>query len=68
MKNRPFVSVLAGVLTGLAMSFGLLLSCASAQNDPLPSWNDAAAKRAIIDFVGRVVRISSRSRQCSRGT
>ncbi len=56
MKNRPFVSVLAGVLTGLAMSFGLLLSCASAQNDPLPSWNDAAAKRAIIDFVGRVVK------------
>jgi haloacid dehalogenase-like hydrolase len=24
--------------------------------DPLPSWNDGAAKRAIVDFVGRVTR------------
>jgi phosphoserine phosphatase len=36
---------------------------AAAQNqngaDPLPSWNDGAAKRAIIDFVGRVTRSQS---------
>ena len=31
----------------------LLLACgqASAQTDPLPSWNDGAAKKAIIEFV-----------------
>jgi hypothetical protein len=28
-------------------------------SDPLPSWNDGAAKRAIIDFVGRVTRTQS---------
>jgi hypothetical protein len=27
---------------------------ASAQTDPLPSWNDGAAKKAIADFVARV--------------
>jgi phosphoglycolate phosphatase-like HAD superfamily hydrolase len=37
----------------------LLLLCAvliaaRAQADPLPSWNDSAAKSAIVDFVGRV--------------
>jgi phosphoglycolate phosphatase-like HAD superfamily hydrolase len=37
----------------------LLLLCAvltatRAQADPLPSWNDSAAKSAIVDFIGRV--------------
>ena len=27
-----------------------------AATDPLPSWNDGAAKKAIVDFVGRVTR------------
>ena len=27
-----------------------------AQADPLPSWNDTAAKKAIIDFVGRITK------------
>src|ERR1700677_4840394 len=27
---------------------------ASAQSDPLPSWNDGAAKTSIVDFVARV--------------
>ena len=42
MTNRI---VLAAVL--------LLLACgqASAQTDPLPSWNDGAAKKSITDFV-----------------
>jgi len=30
---------------------GFLAAPASAQSDPLPSWNDGAAKRAIIEFV-----------------
>jgi hypothetical protein len=28
---------------------------ASAQNDPLPSWNDGATKQSIVDFVQRVI-------------
>lgn len=45
----------------LALSLGLLLICAAfmhgralAQGDPLPSWNDGAAKAAIVAFVARV--------------
>jgi hypothetical protein len=54
MKNK-FFTILAGVVLGLAASFGLS-SHASAQNDPLPSWNDTPAKQAIVDFVGRVTK------------
>ena len=32
-------------------SLGLLSIAAHAQTDPLPSWNDGAAKRAIVAFV-----------------
>ena len=32
---------------------------AAPAGDPLPSWNDTAAKRAIIEFVGRVTREGS---------
>ena len=38
----------------------LLFSCATiavqAQSDPLPSWNDGANKRAIVEFVARVTK------------
>jgi phosphoserine phosphatase len=54
MKNK-FFAILAGLVLGLAASFGLS-SHASAQNDPLPSWNDTPAKQAIVDFVGRVTK------------
>ena len=37
----------------LAFAASLLFAAqASAQTDPLPSWNDGAAKQAIIAFVG----------------
>jgi phosphoserine phosphatase len=42
-------------LTGAAAS-GVALSRASAQSDPLPSWNDGATKQAILRFVARVTR------------
>src|SRR5215467_12316020 len=32
---------------------------AVAQTDPLPSWNDTAAKKAIVDFVGRITKEGS---------
>jgi hypothetical protein len=37
------------------VSFGWSFQ-ASAQNDPLPSWNDTSAKQAIVDFVDRVTK------------
>jgi len=43
-------------------SLGLLLLCASAHaqsQDPLPSWNDAAAKKAIVRFVEGATREDS---------
>ena len=53
----------------LRRSFGLGLAAAGivvvsragfAQNDPLPSWNDGAAKRAILDFVARTTTAGGR--------
>ena len=43
-----------GVLAALATVFALGAGrpAAAAQDDPLPSWNDGAAKQAILDFVG----------------
>jgi len=52
MKNK-FFTVLASAILGITVSFGGSFR-ASAQNDPLPSWNDTAAKGAIVEFVGRV--------------
>ncbi|MGZ4810268.1 MAG: HAD family hydrolase [Thermoanaerobaculia bacterium] len=54
MKNKSF-TVLVGAVLGLLASLGLS-SQASAQNDPLPSWNDTPARRAIVDFVSRVTK------------
>jgi haloacid dehalogenase-like hydrolase len=50
MKNRALAAALV-----LAITVGLSFQ-ASAQNDPLPSWNDTSAKQAIVDFVGRVTK------------
>ena len=54
MKNK-FLTVLASAVLGVTVSFGWSFQ-ASAQNDPLPSWNDTSAKQAIVDFVGRVTK------------
>ncbi len=44
-----------GVLAGLTLSLIFLSAAqARAQTDPLPSWNDGARKKAIVDFVARV--------------
>jgi phosphoglycolate phosphatase-like HAD superfamily hydrolase len=40
------------LITGVAIAAGFAFSArATQQSDPLPSWNDGVAKRAIIDFV-----------------
>lgn len=42
----------SALLGALAATLALLLGLpARAQDDPLPSWNDSTAKRAIVDFV-----------------
>ena len=51
VKSR-LVAVFTGAVLGLIAGAGSL-SQASAQGDPLPSWNDTAAKRTIIEFVDR---------------
>lgn len=37
----------------------LLFSAAHAQSDPLPSWNDGASKKAIVQFVAKVTKKDS---------
>ena len=37
----------------------LLVTCSAAQSDPLPSWNDGSAKRAILQFVRDTTDLSS---------
>jgi hypothetical protein len=38
-------------MIGAGFFFLLLFAEAYAQTDPLPSWNDGAAKKAIIEFM-----------------
>ena len=47
--KRPVLSMVAGVLV-LAASLTLAAQVL-AQTDPLSSWNDGPAKKAIVDFV-----------------
>jgi len=48
-KNPP-CHCLRGMTAALVL-FGLACGGAFAQTDPLPSWNDGAAKKAIVEFV-----------------
>src|SRR5689334_4545158 len=54
MRRRSFGFglVAAGMVAAARASF--------AQNDPLPSWNDGPAKRALIDFVARTTTAGGR--------
>src|SRR5215470_16633895 len=45
--------VIAVLLVGTCHLVGSAVAVARAQ-DPLPSWNDVASKRAIVDFVKKV--------------
>jgi hypothetical protein len=40
-------------INGIAVAPLVVASTALAQSDPLPSWNDGAAQKAILDFVAR---------------
>src|SRR2546422_570470 len=55
--SRRVVLVTAAVLPAFFGAIVPIADQARAQTpDPLPSWNDGAAKRSIIDFVARVTR------------
>ena len=47
------------LLMAITLSAALLLASLAAAADPLPSWNEGQAKRAILDFVQRVVTTGS---------
>ena len=44
------------VLVGLALVALSWLACAEKAGDPLPSWREGAAKRTLLEFVGKVTR------------
>ncbi|MGE0575156.1 MAG: HAD family hydrolase [Reyranella sp.] len=52
MQRRSF-------LMGLAAAAWMPVRQSLAQADPLPSWNDGSARRAILDFVSRVTSAGS---------
>ena len=54
MRRRSFIG---GVI---AASATLPVLPSWAQGDPLPSWNDGAAKQSIVDFVTRITTPGSR--------
>ena len=48
-----------GIISTVFITLGLwagLVSQAVAQTDPLPSWNDGASKKAIVEFVAKVTK------------
>ena len=55
MRRRSFVGGLVASAAALRVA-----SPSWAQGDPLPSWNDGAAKQSIVDFVARTTTIGGR--------
>src|SRR5690349_18851647 len=60
MSNRyatsrdRFLKLLIAIFAGFVFN-----SIAHAQSDPLPSWNETASKKAIVDFVKRTTTVGS---------
>ena len=50
------VALTTAAVLPILFGFMLPISQAQAQTDPLPSWNDGASKRAIVEFVAKVSR------------
>ena len=44
------------VATSAALLVGGVVGGARAQGDPLPTWNDGAAKKSIVAFVSKVTK------------
>ena len=52
-------AVLAALLASSSGAMALAAPSASAQSDPLPSWNDRSAKQSLLNFVADVTREGS---------
>ena len=52
--NRRNLLLTGTTLAGAAAFGAIAVDHAAAQGDPLPSWNNGAAKKSVIDFVARV--------------
>ena len=59
LSRRTLLAALAAILVPITMACGGLP--ALAQSDPLPSWNDTSAKRAIVEFVTDTTKEGSRT-------
>ena len=57
LSRRSLLSTLAAIPTVIG-PLGIASTPARAQTDPLPSWNEGAAKKSIADFVARVTTAS----------
>ncbi|HZF41632.1 MAG TPA: hypothetical protein VE715_22625, partial [Blastocatellia bacterium] len=60
-RQRAIQRAISIILLAIALGFGAARPAVSqraqtGRGDPLPSWNDGAAKRGIIDFVTRVTK------------
>jgi len=60
MTNKMIMKSNCRILANLTLACVLLTGgLALASDDPLPSWNDTGAKKAIVEFVGRVTKEGS---------
>ena len=61
LRGRPKAEArrAPSIAAGVALALAAVLGCA--RPDPLPSWNDTAPKRALLDFVEAVTRPGSSS-------
>ncbi len=59
LSRRRLIAALATILVPITMACGGVP--ALAQSDPLPSWNDTSAKRAIVEFVTDTTKEGSRT-------
>jgi phosphoglycolate phosphatase-like HAD superfamily hydrolase len=56
MRSHPRIFSVSVLALAAGLAFG---TAALAQTDPLPSWNDGAAKQAIVGFVDKVTKQGS---------
>ena len=55
---QPIINLVSIVLVLCKLSVGLALGADQPTTEALPSWNDGAAKQAVVAFVGKVTDVS----------
>src|SRR5215813_13731095 len=59
VMDREFYKLQVRQTAALIAAVLLVVAIVRAQSDPLPSWNDGASKKAIVDFVERTTKPGS---------